>query len=148
MFLLIVFGLPANFSQILVKVLQHGRPSCWGKKFLKRIFSKSFSNIDRKNFGLLAKNTSAGISKMISTCPGERLEELFLAKRTCNLLPFPDFDQKTFVLSTKFSGMFIKTALIVSRIIIWCLFEKIQYSLYHFRTISKKFNQLLAESFR
>ena len=59
-----------------------GRNICsFWSKCLKKLKFYIFSYLDRKNFQLLGKNTSSGLSKRPSTCPGERVEAFFRKKQ-------------------------------------------------------------------
>ena len=53
---------------------------------------------------------------------------LYSGKKTCNFLPFPDFERKSFRLSTKVSRRLMKIAFNVSTGTFWGVFEKFTFS--------------------
>ena len=149
MFLLIVFGLPANFFQNLVKRFQHDCSNCWRKtKLLKIIFFKiTFAHWPKKLRSPGKLNFSRVFKFELYVSRGKFWGFFSKIKHKWPLI-VSRLSSKSFVLSVKVSSRFIKTALIVGRRMFWGLFWEIWFFPHHFCTISKKLNQLLAESFR
>ena len=125
--------------------------TCPGELFEEYYRGKTCSFFDV--YGLWAKTIRtfgekiwSKLQRMISTCSGERFEDFILEKKTCNFLPFPDFERKSFGLSAKVSRRLIKIAFNVSTGMFWGVFENLTFpsSLLHYE---QKKNWLLAENF-
>ena len=71
----------------------------------------------------------------------------FRGKRTCKLLPFPDFERETFRFSAKVSSSIIKTSFNICRGKFRGFSWEIYISFHHFCTLSEKFNQLFYGKF-
>ena len=91
------------------------------KKSLKRNFLNHFRTLTEKNFGLWKNTLRHGFQKWFLRVRGT-LSGIFWRIRKCNLSPYPEFDQKTFVLSVEVSSRFIKNAFNVSKRMFWGLF--------------------------
>ena len=95
--------------------------------------------LDWKSFRHLGKNTSSGLSKRHSTCPGERVDDTFWKKthgfccRSQTLSSnISDFWQNNF-------SSFAKMEFYVSQGTFWGIFSgKTLYNFYSFQTVSKK----------
>ena len=100
-----------------------------------------------KNVLDIGKRISAIMRKQNSTCPEEHFEEFLSGKWTCALLPFPDFEQKTFGFSAKVPSRLIETAFNSSRRMFRGFSREIYISRRYFRTLSEKYNQLFDGKF-
>ena len=93
------------FGQVDDTEFYESKGSFWGyKTVLKNIclFHLSFADNERINQGFFGKQ-SAGLSKLLTTCPRGSIQEVFLEKRSFSISSF-GFERAFLVLCTNFCG--------------------------------------------
>ena len=117
--------------------------SFWSK-CLKKLKFYIFSYLDRKNFQLLGKNTSSGLSKRPSTCPGERVEAFFRKKTDSFFYRSQTFSNNNLDFWQRNFSRVAKIEFYISKGT-FCGFSSVKTlnNFYSFQTVSKKHSHFL-----